>query len=249
MRIRNLKTIALFFALFALLFSGFENTLAQKKFSKSYPAGKNVRLQLTNRTGTVTVEGWEKDSIEISAVLETPAATISPQNLNGTIVINVVKDNQGRDDVGSVNFHVKIPYSSSVSIETIMGNLNVSNITGGLVRAHVTSEGDITLTNISALSVSAENVMGDIFFDGDIKPGGVYRFSSVRGNISLRIPFEASFRAVATAPSTKNISVGSLVNLGFRFVSEGRRVVGQIGDGNATLTVTNQRGKIVFLPR
>jgi DUF4097 and DUF4098 domain-containing protein YvlB len=249
MRTRNLKTIVLFFALFALLFSSSEKTLAQKKFSKTYPAGKNVRLQLTNRTGTITVEGWEKNSIEISATLETPAATISPQNLNGTIVINVVKDNQGRDDVGSVNFYVKIPYSSSVSIETIMGNLNVSNITGGLVRAHVTSEGDITLTNISALSVSAENVIGDIFFDGDIKPGGVYRFSSVRGNISLRIPFEASFRVVATAPSTKEISVGSLVNLGFRFVNEGRRVVGQIGDGNATLTVTNQRGKITFLPR
>ncbi|WP_205006665.1 hypothetical protein, partial [Escherichia coli] len=92
------------------------------------------------------------------------------------------------------NFYVKLPYASSVSIETIMGNLNISNITGGLVRAHVTSEGDITLTNISALSVSAENVMGDIFFDGDLKPGGIYRFSSVRGNISLRIPFEASFR-------------------------------------------------------
>ncbi|GIU81870.1 MAG: hypothetical protein KatS3mg006_0934 [Pyrinomonadaceae bacterium] len=246
MKTRNFKIIALLFALF---FFGFEETFAQKKFTKTYPASKNVRLQLTNRTGTVTVEGWEKDSVEISAELETPAATISPQNLSGTIVINVVKDNQGRDDVGSVNFYVKLPYASSVSIETIMGNLNISNITGGLVRAHVTSEGDITLTNISALSVSAENVMGDIFFDGDLKPGGIYRFSSVRGNISLRIPFEASFRVVATAPSTKDISVGALVNLGFRFVSEGRRVVGQVGDGNATITVTNQRGRITFLPR
>jgi len=208
-----------------------------------------VRLQLINRSGTITVEGWDKNSVQISADLETPAATILPQTLNGTIIINVVKDNQGKDDVGSVNFYIKLPYSSSVSIETIMGNLSVSNITGGLVRAHVTSEGDITLTNISALSVSAENVIGDIFFDGDIKPGGVYRFSSVRGNISLRLPFEASFRLIATAPSTRDISVGPLMNLGLRFVSEGRRVIGQIGDGNATLTVTNQRGKIIFLPR
>jgi DUF4097 and DUF4098 domain-containing protein YvlB len=248
MEIRSFKSI-ITLLLFALSFLSFKQSLAQKKFSKTYTAGKEVRLQLINRSGTITVEGWDKNSVQISADLETPAATILPQTLNGTIIINVVKDNQGKDDVGSVNFYIKLPYSSSVSIETIMGNLSVSNITGGLVRAHVTSEGDITLTNISALSVSAENVIGDIFFDGDIKPGGVYRFSSVRGNISLRLPFEASFRLIATAPSTRDISVGPLMNLGLRFVSEGRRVIGQIGDGNATLTVTNQRGKIIFLPR
>lgn len=226
-----------------------EATFAQKKFSKVYPASKNIRLQLINRTGTVTVEGWDKDSVEITAELETPAANISPQNLSGTILINVVKDNQGREDVGSVNFYIRMPYSSSVSIETLIGNLNVSNISGGLVRAHVTSEGDIRLINISALSVSAENVKGDIFFDGDIKQGGVYRFSSINGIITLRIPFESSFRVVATAPSTRDISVGPLVDFGLKFVSEGRRVVGQIGDGDATINVVNQRGKIVFLPR
>ncbi len=226
-----------------------EATFAQKKFSKVYPASKNIRLQLINRTGTVTVEGWDKDSVEITAELETPAANISPQNLSGTILINVVKDNQGREDVGSVNFYIRMPYSSSISIETLIGNLNVSNISGGLVRAHVTSEGDIRLLNISALSVSAENVKGDIFFDGDIKQGGVYRFSSINGVITLRIPFESSFRVVATAPSTRDISVGPLVDFGLKFVSEGRRVVGQIGDGDATINVVNQRGKIVFLPR
>ncbi|MCS6873494.1 MAG: hypothetical protein N2Z23_05145 [Pyrinomonadaceae bacterium] len=222
---------------------------AQKKFSKTYPADKNVRLQLINRTGTVTVEGWDKNFVQITADLESPAASIFPQNLSGTILINVVRDNQGKDEVGSVNFHVKIPHDASVSIETLIGNLNVSNISGGLVRAHITSEGDIRLINISALSVSAENVMGDIFFDGDIKAGGVYRFSSVRGNITLRIPFESSFRVVATAPSTRDISVGPLLDFGLKFISEGRRVVGQLGNGDATINVTNQRGRIVFLKR
>lgn len=222
---------------------------AQKKYSKTFPASKNVRLQLTNRTGTVTVEGWNKDAVQIGAYLEAPAANIVPQNLSGTIVINVIKDNQGRGDVGSVNFNVKVPYTSSVNIETVMGNLSVSNVSGGLVRAHITSDGDITLTNISATSVSAENGIGDIFFDGEIKSGGIYRFSSTRGNINLRIPFESSFRLVATAPSTRNIALGSLGNAGLRFVWDGRRVVGQTGDGSASLNVTNQRGSIAFIRR
>lgn len=222
---------------------------AQKKFAKSYPASKNVRLQLTNRTGTVTVEGWNKDEISIQAVMEAPAANIEPQSLSGTIVINLVKDNKGRSEVGNVNFLIRVPYSSSVDIETVMGNLNVSNVRGGLVRAHITSEGDITLTNIAANNVAAENVIGDIFFDGAIAENGNYRFTSTRGNINLRIPFNSSFRLVATAPSTRNISLGDFGSSGMRFVSDGRRVVGQAGEGSATLSVTNQRGSISFIRR
>lgn len=229
--------------------SASQEAFAQKKFSKSYPASRNVKLQLTNRTGTVIVEGWDRSEVAVSAYMEAPAAIIAPQNISGTIVINVVKDNQGKAEVGNVNFVIKIPYESSVDIETRMGNLSVANIRGGLVRAHISSEGDITLTDIYAKMVSAENVIGDIFFDGDIQREGAYRFTSTRGNINLRIPFNSSFRLVATAPSTRNIALGSFSNGGMSLVSEGRRVIGKMGDGSASITVTNQRGSISFIRR
>lgn len=233
-----------------LLVLSSQETLAQKKFTKVYPASKNISLVLTNRTGTVTVEGWNKEEVSISATLEAPAANIVPQNMSGTIMINVVKDNQGREEVGNVNFTIKVPSTSSVNIETRMGNLSVRNVSGLLVRAHITSEGDITLTNINSTNVAAENVIGDIFFDGVLKSGGNYRVASTRGNINLRIPFESSFRMVATAPSSRNISLGSFSSSGgFNFVSDGRRVVGQMGDGSATLNVVNQRGSIAFIAR
>lgn len=238
-----LLSVVFFFACAA------DKSFAQKKFAKSYPATKNVRLQLTNRAGTVTVEGWDRDEVRISAFMEAPAANIIPQNLSGTILINVVKDNQGRNEVGNCNFMIKVPVSSSVDIETRMGNLSVSDVRGGLVRAHISSEGDITLTNISAESVQAENVIGDIFFDGNLQANGIYRFASTRGNINLRIPFSSSFRLIATAPSTRSISLGSFANGNLTFVSDGRRVVGRVGDGSASLNVTNQRGSISFINR
>jgi DUF4097 and DUF4098 domain-containing protein YvlB len=245
--LNKLLLISTTLVIFGVVFAS--NSYAQKRFSTTYTAQKNVRLQLTNRSGTVTVEGWNKDKIEISAYLEAPAANIVPQNLSGTILINVVKDNQGRNDVGNVNFTIKVPYTSSVDIETRMGNLKVSNVSGGLVRASITSEGDIELTNISATSVSAENIIGDIFFDGLIKPNGNYRFSSTKGNINLRFPTQSNFKLIATAPSTRNISLGSLSNAGFKFVGDGKRVIGSVGDGSATISVTNQRGSIAFLSR
>ena len=248
-RISAVKKAAIIFFTVVFFFALPTEIKAQKKFAKTYSANKNVRLQLTNRTGTVTVEGWDKQEISVTAYLEAPAANIEPQSLSGTIVINLVKDNQGRNEVGNVNFVIRVPYSSSVDIETRMGNLNVSNVRGGLVRAHISSEGDITLTNIAAENVAAENLIGDIFFDGTITESGNYRFSSTRGNINLRIPFNSSFRLVATAPSTRNISLGDFGSGGMRYLNDGRRVVGQSGDGGATIAVTNQRGSISFIRR
>jgi hypothetical protein len=222
---------------------------AQKRFSKTYPAAKDVRLELTNRGGTVEVQGWNRNEVEIKAYLEAPAANIIPQNLSGKILINVVKDNLDRREVGNCNFTIKVPYSSSVDIETKMGNLNISNVRGMLVRAHISTEGDITLTNIFAPSVQAENTVGDIFFDGEIQQGGIYKFTSMRGNINLRIPFSSSFRLVATAPSTRNIDLGGLSNADLKLVGNGRRVVGQVNGGSASLTVTNHRGGISFISR
>ena len=222
---------------------------AQKRFSKTYPAGDSVRLDLMNRTGTVTVEGWNRAEINISAVLEAPAAVIQPQDLSGRILIDVVKDNAGRGDVGNVNFYIRVPYYAMVDIETRIGNLKVTSIRSTLVRAHVSAEGDIELTNIMSTGVSAENVTGDIFFDGQIQPGGVYRFSSMQGTINLRIPFPSNFKLMATAPSTRSINLGYFSGGSMRTVGDGRRIVGQAGDGNASIQITNQRGTIAFIRR
>jgi len=220
----------------------------QKRFNRTYPATKNVRLTLVNRSGTVLVEGWDRPEIRISAYLEAPAALVVPQTISGTIVVDLVRENQGRS-VGNVNFEIRVPRTSIVDIETRIGNLSVANVGGGHVRAVITSEGDITLTNIFAGSVDAQNGLGDIFFDGEIRHGGLYRFSSMKGTISLRIPIESSFKLVATAPSTRSIDLGPFRGNNMRFVSDGRRVAGQSGEGAATLTVTNQRGNIAFLRR
>jgi hypothetical protein len=221
---------------------------AQKRFSRTYPAGQDIRLRLINRTGTVVVEGWNRSEVNITASMEAPAASIVPQSLSGEIVLNLLRDNHGRD-TGNVNFRIRVPYNSKVDIETRIGNLEVSNVRSGLVRAHISSEGDITLTNISSNMVSAENGLGNIFFDGEIQEGGTYRFASMKGDINLRIPFTSSFKLVATAPSTRDISLGSFANSSMNYFGNGRRIVGNFGTGAATLTVTNQRGGIRFIGR
>ena len=220
---------------------------AQQKLNKRYPGGKNVRVELRNISGTVVVEAWDKDEIRLSATIESKNAHVVPKQVNECLTIDVMSDNRGRGDIGDINFKLQVPASSSVDLETVRGNIFVSNIRGGLVRAHVSSEGDIELTNISASQVIAQNVIGNITFDGEFSRGGTYEFKSNKGDITIRIPGNSAFRLVAASPARK-IALNDFWNSNFKN-QDGRKLVGDVGDGRSSVSVMNFSGQITFLRR
>ena len=224
-------------------------TQAQHNFSRTYPARQNVRLDVTNRSGAITVTGWDRNEIKVTASIESPAARVTPEVNDEGLVIDVVSANRGRGDVGSVNFNIFVPFDSTVDIETRLGDIRVNDVQGQSVRAHVSSSGDIALVDIRSASVMAESTSGQIFFDGELLAGGTYKFSTVEGDINIRIPNNSDFRLSATAPMSRRIMLGAFSNASLNFIGEGRKVVGNVGDGRASLTIVNQRGSISFLAR
>src|SRR5438132_10169222 len=98
---------------FALTLAIFISAFAQQHISKKYPVGKNVRLELHNVSGEITVETWDRDEIKISATLESPTARFLPRQMTDQLIVDVMGDKRGRGDVGSVNFKVQVPASSS----------------------------------------------------------------------------------------------------------------------------------------
>jgi len=222
--------------------------LGQRSLSKRFPAGKNVRVELKNISGTITVESWNRSEIKITARLETPNANVTPKLMGECVSIDVMSDNRGRGDVGDVNFKIQVPQDSSVDIETRRGDITISNIRGGLVRAHISTEGDIKLIDISATQVLAQNTIGDIFFDGGFSRGGTYQFQSTKGNISVRIPADSAFRLMAASP-TRKIALGEFWNNNFQRLGDGRKFVGDVGDGRSSVMVTTFQGSITFLRR
>ena len=220
---------------------------AQQQLSKRYPAGKNVRIELKNISGTIIVETWKKDEIRLSATIESKHAQVIPRQIDQSLVVDVMSDNRGKGDVGDINFKLQVPVNSNVDLETRRGNISVANIRSGLVRAHVSSEGDIELTNVVASHVIAQNVMGDIFFDGEFSTGGTYEFKSNSGNITIRIPGDSAFRLVAASPA-RRITLGDFWNNGFK-TQDGRKYVGDVGDGRSSVSVTNFSGQITFMRR
>jgi hypothetical protein len=235
--------VAAIFALTSLSFSA----VAQQQLSKRYSAGKNVRIELRNISGTIVVESWNKDEIRLSATIELKGTQVLPRQVDQSLIVDVMSDNRGRGDVGDINFKLQVPVNTSVDLETRRGNIAVNNIRSGLVRAHVSSEGDIELTNISASHVIAQNVIGNITFDGEFSTGGTYEFKSNKGDITIRIPGNSAFRLVAASPARK-IALNDFWNNNFK-TQDGRKYVGDVGDGRSSVSVTNFSGQITFLRR
>jgi predicted HicB family RNase H-like nuclease len=240
------RAISSLFALAVLLLIPAGAAFAQKSITRKYPAQKNVRFEMKNISGTITVEAWDKNEIQVTAKVYSPNAQFTPEQTADCLGIDVVRDNRGRM-VGDINFRVKVPVNSTVNIETRRGNISINNIRGEMVRARVSTSGDIELAGIRAGQVIAEGGTGDIFFDGELAPGGSYTFKALSGNINIRIPANSSFSLVANA-QPESIWLNSFASPGLSYVVDGRKVYGNVGgDGpRATLTIFNQRGKIVF---
>jgi hypothetical protein len=246
---KSLRAILIMASVFLFSLSAATPAFAQKKFSKSYPASKNIKITLNSWSGAITVEGWDKNQIDIRADMEAPAARITPRLDDSGITIDVVRDNQGRGDVGSVNFRISVPVGSSVDIETNYGDLSVNNVNGSSVRAHVTADGNIALTRIRSERVMAHNISGDILFDGELLAGGIYTLQSNDGNINIRIPVNSTFSLNASAPIKREITLGPFAGSGLNYNSEGRVVTGRVGDARAILSIVNMRGSISFIRR
>jgi DUF4097 and DUF4098 domain-containing protein YvlB len=223
------------------------DVFSQKSFSRRYPARRNVRFEIKNVSGSVTVESWDKNEIMVKAKMDSPAAQFTPEQTSDCLGIDVVRDNRGRM-VGTVDFTIKVPVDSTVDIETKRGNISISNIRGSRVRARVSTSGDIDLTGIHVSQVIVENGDGDILFDGELLEGGSYTVKSLAGTISIRIPSDSSFSLVASG-RPKSIDLNSFANPDMSFVGDGRKVYGNVNGGRSQLTIFNSRGSISFIAR
>lgn len=248
--IKKARAVLSLFAFTVLFVSFAAEVSAQRTITKKYPASKNVRFEMKNISGSITIEAWERNIIEVAATLYSPAAQFTPEQTEGCVGIDVVRDNRGRA-VGDINFRVRVPANSTVNIETKRGNISINNVRGGMVRARVSTNGDIELTGIRSSEVIAENGVGHLLFDGELVGGGAYTFKSLSGDINIRVPKNSAFSLVASA-QPNSINLNSFASPSLNIVADGRKIYGDVGQSGGRLpmlTVFNQRGTISFIAR
>lgn len=165
-----------------------------EKFQRTLPLASGGTFSLANVNGSIEVEGWAREEVQITA-LQTRAAELAERSgvkievlarADGITVRTIYPEGEGVD-VG-VEYHVRVPHRVRLeSVATVNGSVRVRAVEGaGALR---TVNGNIE------------------FYDG----AGHFDARSTNGNIYMELRHLGDTRAEGDAPATIETINGTVV--------------------------------------
>jgi len=140
--------------------------------------------QHEERIYTLTVPPWlplELSGTETDIVVEGTDASITASTVDGDVTI---RGGRGQVLVSSIEGDVRIEgANATITATSVDGDVVVSNSTGDLTAESV--DGSIELTDVTASSVKANTVDGDIYLRGPIQANGRYGLTTHDGDVTL----------------------------------------------------------------
>jgi DUF4097 and DUF4098 domain-containing protein YvlB len=161
----------------------------KKTKHRTYNVGKGTHLWVDNRNGTVTVEGYDGDSVEVDIEIRGPskealnAVSVTASQSGGELRLKTEYEDTSAADKVSVSLTIQCPMNVPVQqIQTINGAVEVTGVAG-----------DPTLKSENG-SVTARNVDGMISLStssGKITAreiGAIAGAKTSNGSISIDVP-------------------------------------------------------------
>ena len=149
---------------------------------------------------TITVPGWM--ALNLSGVytdikVDGAQNEVTAETVQGEVT---VLGGSGNVSLKSVQGAVTLEKARGrIDLNTVNDAIRATDISGDL--SAETVNGDITLLQVESANAEATTVNGDITYDGTIKDGGRYRFSTHDGDLRISVPEKAS---VSVSVSTFN---------------------------------------------
>lgn len=165
-------------------------------FKRTLPLPSGGSFLLENVNGSVQVDGWDRDEVEVSAVKSSP---VNPEDL-GRVQIDVESDPRkitvrtrypkGESVEVAVEYHIRVPYHVLLgSIETVNGSVVVRGIEGGGELRSV--NGDVEVLDSSG-RFSAHTTNGNLRMElRQLLDGGPMNLETVNGSVILGLPSDA----------------------------------------------------------
>jgi DUF4097 and DUF4098 domain-containing protein YvlB len=162
--------------------------LAQDKIERKFDIDSNSDISIDLHTGgSITVVGWEKEQVEVTADVEDDAEDyrMDFNERSSGLSIDVSHLGRGRHS-GDVQIVVQVPKKSNLELETTGGDISIDNIEGDIEGQ--TMGGDIELSNlrgnIEFTTMGGEIDVRNSNLDGELKTmGGDITFENVSGNV------------------------------------------------------------------
>ena len=164
----------------------------EEKFEKTVALAKDGKVYLSNIAGDIDVKTWDRGEVKIDALKVSKHSSMDKaKEYAGLVKIEVTEEggtlsivtkypkNGPKNMSVSVDFNLMIPAGATADINSVSGDLTLTNI-GGAAKAETVS-GDVTLEKVAG-TLKGKTVSGNVTVMGAAK--GVY-CKSVSGNVKV----------------------------------------------------------------
>ena len=230
------------------------NAEATDQWTRSYKLDAGGAIDVTSPNGTIDVTpSADATTVEVVAERRARAATedgakqelkriqINEQVTPARIRLEVPRSSAGGDHFGrvarEVRFHLKVPKSATVTVNTRNGEIHVAGVSGA-VKVDSTN-GDIVGDNLGGM-VQAHATNGNIRMHVTGVPTDGIRLGTTNGEIELRLPADSKATIAATWANGDFEATG-LKPEGER---ESRRYDGKLNGGGPRVDLSTVNGRI-----
>lgn len=215
-------------------------------FDKTYPLAKGGTFTLDNVNGSVQVEGWERDEVEVQAVktarhpeTDTELVSIDVESDPENVAVHTRYPGGDGADV-AVEYHVHVPYRVLLGgVGTVNGSVRVQGIEGGGELRSV--NGDVDVRN-SGGRFNARTTNGNVHLElRNLPDGNPMKISTVNGSLLLSLPPGANAELTARSMNGQfrsELPIDAPGSLGLRFCH------GRLGSGGGALVLNTVNGEI-----
>ncbi|HEV2618026.1 MAG TPA: DUF4097 family beta strand repeat-containing protein [Candidatus Acidoferrales bacterium] len=241
------RTIWFPLALVAMLvFAALPASASTKVFDQTYPLQQGGSFSLANVNGSVQVEGWDRDQVEVRAV---KTALHNSEDLD-RVQISVQSDGehmdvsthypQGSGVEVTVEYHIRVPYRVQLAnVDTVNGDVHVRGVSG---------TGTVDSINGSVEVLDSDGRFNARTTNGDVRlqlkrlpQGGPIQLATVNGSVVLSLPPDANAEINV---ANRNGDFHSDFALRTLSAYNPRRFRGQLGDGGGDISMSTVNGGI-----
>ncbi len=239
----QMLALALGFACLAL--PGFANT--DQVFLKTYPLAAGGHFTLDNVNGSVEVQGWDRDEVEVSAV-KTAHADAGDLDQVKIEVVNDASDvavhtryPSGEGAEVAVEYRIHVPYRVLLgAVGTVNGSVRVRGVEGGGDLRSV--NGNVEVVESSG-RFSAKTTNGDLRLElRHVSDGEPMNLETVNGSVVLGLPSNARANLEVRNMNGDFYSEVPLTSTHTLPGSHGFR--GKLGQGGGAISVRTVNGGI-----
>lgn len=138
-------------------------TVVATEINESMDAATDGTVSISNISGSVEVQGWSRNQVEITGDLGSDVEELIFQRDGDEIEIKVKSSRGISRDIES-DLVVKVPLASSLEVNTVSADIDVAGLTGEQSLESVS--GDIA-TEAFASDIEVNSVSGDLEVEGD----------------------------------------------------------------------------------